>query len=359
MKKALFFGIILLILCFTTACTNTQQKVPFTTRLEPTRTAPEVKPGSTLTKPIVPASQVNQSLPDPTASQLPEPTTSQLDQETPAIEVPTSTPTPTSSPTKPLRMAVIGDYGSGDANAAQVAELVLSWQPDLILTVGDNNYPSGSAATIDENIGQFYHAYIYKYQGQYGAGSDTLRFLPTLGNHDWDTDRAQAYLDYFELPGNERYYDIVLHPVHIFALDSDSREPDGVSRKSVQAEWLREKLTSSNSPWKIVIMHHPPYSSGPRGAVDWMRWPFQDWGATILLAGHDHFYERLDIDGMPIIINGLGGGAIYAFGATTPGSQVRYNAEYGAQLITAEEDQLTFEFYNIKGEQIDVYQIFR
>jgi hypothetical protein len=39
--------------------------------------------------------------------------------------------------------------------------LVLSWQPEFILTLGDNNYPVGSPETIDANIGQFYHAYIY------------------------------------------------------------------------------------------------------------------------------------------------------------------------------------------------------
>src|ERR1043165_8430148 len=54
------------------------------------------------------------------------------------------------------RFAVIGDYGSGSQNEADVANLVKSWSPQFILTTGDNNYPHGEATTIDPNIGQFY-----------------------------------------------------------------------------------------------------------------------------------------------------------------------------------------------------------
>ena len=56
----------------------------------------------------------------------------------------------------------------------------------------------------------------------------TNSFLPSLGNHDWGTPNAQPYLDYFALPGNERYYDHVQGPVHFFIVDSDPNEPDGI-----------------------------------------------------------------------------------------------------------------------------------
>src|SRR3954470_12598916 len=115
------------------------------------------------------------------------------------------------------RFAVIGDYGSSYpfTPEADVAALVHSWNPDFIATLGDNNYPTGSAATIDANIGQYYQDYIYPYTGGYGGGSPTgaNRFFPSLGNHDWgDTSPNpagdQPYLDYFTLPGNERYYSV-------------------------------------------------------------------------------------------------------------------------------------------------------
>src|SRR5205085_48179 len=118
----------------------------------------------------------------------------------------------------------IGDFGRGGRFEANVAHLVKSWQPGLIITVGDNNYPRGTAETIDRNIGQFYHEFIAPYKGGYGAGAVSNRFFPSLGNHDWMTNNAQAYLDYFTLPGNERYYTFSFGPMQFFCLDSDRQE---------------------------------------------------------------------------------------------------------------------------------------
>ncbi|MDD2694426.1 MAG: metallophosphoesterase [Anaerolineales bacterium] len=281
-----------------------------------------------------------------TATPGPLPTLS----ETPA---PSLTPTP-----EPLvRFAIIGDYGSGDQNAQAVADLVKSWLPDFILTTGDNNYPSGSASSIDQNIGQFYHEYIYPYTGEYGPGGEVNRFFPTLGNHDWLELNAQPYLDYFTLPGNERYYDVGWEPVHVFAMDSDSNEPDGVGASTIQAQWLQERLASSSQPWKIVTMHQPPYSSGLHGSIDWAQWPYKTWGADVVIGGHDHVYERLIIDGFPYFVNGLGGGEIYYFNAPLEGSQVRYAANYGAVLGIATPHELTLQFITVTGEVIDTFTL--
>lgn len=289
-------------------------------------------------------------VPTPTASSTPLPAT--------ASPVPTGTPSPSPEPLQ-VRFAVIGDYGSGDAAEADVAALVHSWQPDIILTVGDNNYPFGAADTIDDHIGQFYHDYIFPYTGKYGSGADENRFFPVLGNHDWYTPHAQPYLDYFTLPGNERYYDFIWGPVHFFALDSLEDEPDGVTVASVQAAWLEEKMTTSTSPWQVVYFHTPPYSSGHHGSSPWMRWPFAAWGADAVLTGHNHSYERLLVDGIPHFVNGLGGGAIYEFGEPIPELQFRYNSDYGAMLVQATDTEMQFTFYTRTGALIDTYVVTR
>jgi hypothetical protein len=273
------------------------------------------------------------------------------------VDTPLPLPTPTQTPDPVVRFAVIGDFGTAGPALADVANLIKSWNPDFILTTGDNNYPSGSAETIDENIGQYFHEYIFPYIGQFGQGANSNRFFPTLGNHDWDTRGAKPYLDYFTLPGNERYYDLIWGPLHIFLLDADSREPDGVSRRSIQAQWFQEKITTSSLPWKLVVFHQSPYSSGYHGSVDWMQWPFAEWGATAVFSGHDHDYERLLIDGIPYFVNGLGGGVIYPFGITLDASQVRYNDDHGAMLVVADQRQITIQFYTRQGILIDSYQI--
>jgi hypothetical protein len=276
----------------------------------------------------------------------------------PPTETPTETPMPTVE--NKIRFAVIGDYGRAGPDEEAVAKLVHSWEPDFIITTGDNNYPNGRTETIDQNIGQYYADFIHPYLGEFGLGATENRFFPSPGNHDWNSGTLQPYMDYFTLPGNERYYDFRQGPVHFFALDSDSREPDGVSAGSVQAQWLEDVLTTSDAPWKIVYMHHSPYSSGRHGNIDWMQWPFVEWGASALLAGHDHVYERLIVDDLPILINGLGGHpSRYRFLLTKPGSQVRFRDSHGAMLVTASESEINFTFLTVDGQEIDSFSLFR
>jgi len=256
-----------------------------------------------------------------------------------------------------VRLAVIGDYGADSPAEADVARLVKSWRPDVVVTVGDNNYPDGGAATIDRNIGKYYREFIAPYRGQYGPGAAVNRFFPTLGNHDWDASGAKPYRDYFTLPGNERYYDVTVGIVHLFALDSDEHEPDGITAASKQAAWLLGRLAASRSCWDIVLMHHPPYSSGLPGSTESLQWPYRAWGADAVLAGHAHLYERLLVDRLPYFVNGLGGEDIHPFGTIAVGSQLRYNGNFGAMLVDATRSQIAFRFFARSGELIDTYSV--
>ena len=258
--------------------------------------------------------------------------------------------------------AIIGDFGAAGQPEADVAALVLGWQPAFIATVGDNNYPNGEAKTIDVNIGQYYHAYIHPYLGEYGAGATEPRFFPALGNHDLRTDGGQPQFDYFSMPfdeilsGNERYYDIVRDDVHLFILNSDRSEENGRSVDSVQAQWLRTQLAASTARWKLVLMHHTPFTSSIKRNPDKdIQWPYAEWGATAVFSGHDHLYERLEADGIPYFVNGAGGKDLYRIGRPVKESIVRYNQDYGAMRIQANDACINFSFFNRQEELIDSY----
>ena len=273
---------------------------------------------------------------------------------TPFSEPPPGKTVVVHEPGDSVSFVAIGDFGDDSPSEAAVAARVRSAAPDLVITLGDNNYPSGERRTIDANIGKYYAPFIQPYRGEYGSGADKNRFFPTLGNHDWHTRDLEPYLDYFELPGNERYYDFVWGPVHFFALDSDASEPDGVLLDSTQGQWLEAGLSSSTAAWKVVYMHHAPFSSGEHGSTRALQWPYASWGADLVLAGHDHHYERIERDGTVYLVNGLSGSPkVYDIGAPVEGSVKRFNEGHGALFATATPTRLSIAFMTAEGTTID------
>ena len=127
-----------------------------------------------------------------------------------------------------ITFAIIGDYGESGEPELRVSQLVKSWSPDFILTLGDNNYPDGKLSTIKENISDYYSDYIYNPDAPLGfqckgiSDEEQLnRFFPTLGNHDsYSSNNALPYLAFFSLPEKETYYDFQWGAVHFFTIHS-------------------------------------------------------------------------------------------------------------------------------------------
>jgi tartrate-resistant acid phosphatase type 5 len=269
-------------------------------------------------------------------------------------------------PPPSIKLAVFGDFGTDNASERTVAGAVKRWAPDYIVTTGDNSYSNGaSKAVLEENIGKYYWEYIHPYTGAYATSlgapmtpAGHNRMFPALGNHDWDGSDTlpQAYLDYFALPGNERYYSTVLGPIEVFVIDSDTREPDGVDANSAQAAWLRGAMAASRARWKLVFMHHPPYSGGDHGSSTKLRWNFQAMGAHAVFAGHDHHYERLDVNGTPYFVVGTGGAGLRD-AAPLPETRKIITDVHGALRLEASDAQLKVSFADTSGAVLDTLSL--
>ncbi|MEO6435622.1 MAG: metallophosphoesterase, partial [Tepidisphaeraceae bacterium] len=251
------------------------------------------------------------------------------------------------------RFAIIGDMGESAA-LLQLRDMIVSWNPEFITSVGDVNNQNDT--DFDETAGKAFHDWISPYVGNYGAGSPggVNRFWPTFGNHDWGVGGFQPWLDYFTLPGNERYYKVSLGNIEFFFVNSDEHEPDGNFPGSTQYNWLQSNLTASTAQWQLVFTHHPPYASG--GQLSWenMQWPYQQWGADAVISGHSHVYERIIRNGFPYFINGVGGWNFSQFfDPPVSGSQFRYNSDYGAMLVESTATSINFKFYKRTGELLD------
>jgi hypothetical protein len=273
--------------------------------------------------------------------------------------------------------AIIGDYGTNTQDEANVAALVTSWNPDFVLTVGDNIYadPNNDPSHWERHVGDYYGQFIKgRGDNRYPTQtSPTQRFFPSVGNHDvanpivlpgppYYTGGANAvrtgYLDYFHfdpsdpagrLPSGQHrpalsYYEFRRGPAHFFALDSEAAFFD-LESADEQAFWLETRARASDAPWKFVYFHHPSYSSGQHGDQEHMQWAFADWGISAVFTGHDHTYERIERDGITYFVNGLGGQVRYDFLDVTLGSIVRYNESTGAMRVTVSDTAARFEFF--------------
>ncbi len=257
--------------------------------------------------------------------------------------------------------AVIGDYGDNNNHEKQVADMVNSWHPDLIITTGDNNYDYGLAKTIKDNIGQYYGDYIYNpdapadQQAHGKANSNTLnRFFPCPGNHDYfNISGLSPYLNYFSLPGNEQYYDFVWGPVHFFSLNSG--RSGNFDTASEQYHWFMSNIALSKSPWKIAYFHHPPISASNHGNhPDWQL-AFRDLGFTAVFSGHDHVFERIQKKGQndfSWIVNGVGGRqTLYACNSNPLDSAIYntvcYNCCYGAIKVEVSRHRFKLSFFSV------------
>lgn len=259
-----------------------------------------------------------------------------------------------------IEIGVIGDPGVDNANQAAVASMVAGWAPDQLVLLGDNYYSSaGGSGTgkFDRTVGKYYCGFLAgAASGPNCAGgtSPTNRLWPIAGNHEYSDAGISNYLGYFSLPGNERWYDVRMGPVHFFMLDSDEALRNSADM-AAQKAWLQPAMAASDAPFKVVAVHHPPYTSSARGPYAGMRWPFREWGADLVLNGHDHYYERLEVDGLPYVVNGIGGQSVTAFPATAVAqSRAHYSGSNGAMRITATDALLTAEFLSVDGAVRDV-----
>jgi hypothetical protein len=115
-------------------------------------------------------------------------------------------------------------------------------------------------------------------------------------------------------------------------------------------------MAISSSPFNIVILHYPPYSSGSHGNNEVTQLDYYSTGVDIVFSGHDHIYERtekMNEEGMYYIVNGLGGKAAGDCNLK-PLSPELFNTfcfgnNYGAVKATATVNKLVVAFYSVNA----------
>jgi hypothetical protein len=125
-----------------------------------------------------------------------------------------------------------------------------------------------------------------------------------------------------------------------------------------QRDWLRAEMSqaSSSAPgdWNIVMFHRPPFTSGPHEPNLDMRpeagWDYDAWGADLVVTGHQHVYEELEVDGLPYLVAGVGASGLVRPCPTELVTESAGCVEgYGAILVTATDGSLTLDYRKPDG----------
>ncbi len=243
-----------------------------------------------------------------------------------------------------FKFAVLGDFGTGDAVqyqlATQMVKLHGQFKYDFVAMVGDNLYGS-------ERPQDFATKFEIPYRPLLDAG---VKFYGALGNHDA---REQRFYKLFNMDGKLYYSVKPKANVRFFFLESTYPVPE-------QIQWVENELKNSDSDWKIAVFHHPLYSSGERHGSDLrlrevLEPLFLKYNVSVVLNGHDHFYERIKPQkGIQYFVVGSGGklraGNIdRSSGLTAKG----FDTDLAFMAAEIDGDQMYFNAISRSGQIVD------
>jgi hypothetical protein len=252
-----------------------------------------------------------------------------------------------------------GDEGTGRmVDSVLVADSVANI-PTEVFTLGDNAYPSGPEG-VDKDFQRCFTP-------SWGSPRIMRVIHPSPGNHDFDSGSGAPYFAYFggrAGPSGRGYYSYDVGGWHVVSLNSELYFDAGdAAQAKAQEDWLRDDLATHPAKCTLAYFHRPPFSSGTYGGIHEMRplWRIlYDAGADLVLAGHEHDYERFapqsadgaadSSRGMTEIIAGTGGGKLRAVrDQVAPNSVVNVHGHFGVLKLALGADQYRFTFVDVDG----------
>ena len=262
---------------------------------------------------------------------------------------------PAAQTADPVLLAA-GDIANCGRTQDESTAQLLDGIAGTVVTLGDNAYPDGTLDQFNNCFGP-----------TWGRHRDRTR--PSPGNHDYHTAGGAGYYTYFGAAASpldvnctsdcRGYYSYDLGGWHIIALDSEIERGAG----SVQEQWLRADLAANQSVCTLAYWHKPLYSSGQHGnnsSVQAFWQALYDYGADVVLNGHDHTYERFapqnpagqadPARGIREFVVGTGGASLYSFIAIQPHSEVRNNTSWGVLRLSLHPTSYDWEFVPVAGQ---------
>ena len=254
-------------------------------------------------------------------------------------------------PGAPVVLVGAGDIADCADSRDEATATLLDNIAGTVFANGDNAYPNGAAADYTQCYGPSW-------------GRHKTRTRPAPGNHDYNTPGAAGYFGYYgPLAGDsgKGYFAYEIGDWQIISLNSNV----DMSAGSAQEQWLRATLAASAKQCTVAYWHHPRFSSGTTHGGLATAQPLWEAlyaaGAEIVIAGHEHNYERFapqtpgqtpdPAHGMREFVVGTGGGSLYNDqGSPAPNSELFNATTSGVLKLTLGAGTYAWEFVPIAGQ---------
>lgn len=181
----------------------------------------------------------------------------------------------------------------------------------------------------------------------------------SIGNHD---SSPRLYFERYFLTelvaSGNRYYYQDFGDVRVVNLDSEVELRRGSAQYRFAETALREG--AQKNQLMLISLHYPPYSSGAHGSNLEMREVLGElaprFGVEVVLAGHDHNYERTKrIDGVTYIVAASAGANIRKLSPSWFSEVVRTEPHF--VLFDVERGSLVGRTVNLTGDVFDSFVI--
>jgi len=270
-------------------------------------------------------------------------------------------------------MIGVGDIAqcddTGDEATASLVDSVLRANQaadveTVVFTLGDHAYPEASIQYLTQ-------CFTPSWGDPKKGIMKVIR--PSVGNHDYQADRAAPTYRYFGDrigPRGKGYYSYGVGDWHVIVLNSELAVEGSDAEKQAQLEWLRQDVADHRQLCTMAYFHKPLFSSSYRQGIREMRaiWTIlYDAGVDLILSGHDHHYERFgaqnpageadSVKGIEQILVGTGGATLRGFrsrfglrGRQREGnSLVQIQGHFGVLLLTLGASGYRSAFLDIEG----------
>jgi 3',5'-cyclic AMP phosphodiesterase CpdA len=245
-----------------------------------------------------------------------------------------------------FKFVVFGDTRTRHDMHKRVASAIAQHRPDFVVHTGD---------LVADGVDTLQWPVFF------GIERELLRhapIFPVLGNHERNN---RQFYEFFDI--KSPYYSFDWGDVHFSMLNTDMGNIAATQLQrerfwAEQSQWLEQDIARSKAKFKIVVMHHPPFTAYQVASHMSKEAPmlvpmFEKYNVAAVFSGHDHNYQHHLKNGVRYFVSGGGGAPLNKVDSPIPGMTQKVESTEHFVSIEVNGDAASVRAIGLDGRLID------